>query len=222
MCVVNNELFLNSFTMKELKKLKLWKGLEKAYKYKDKALSQATVWRLLERFKSSVLNEDSDEENIPLPSLQSSGDKRRSGRPLSALTSENKQKAGEIIQANRRVTIDELSIVLDISVGSAQSIVKSLDYRKVCSKWVPKNLTEKQRLDRVQCCREFRQMVEVDPQFFERFIIGNGTWVYYYDPETKQQSMEWPDLGPPRNLEVRRAHRKCLQLCFLYPWYHLQ
>ena len=27
--------------------------------YKDKALSQATVWRWLDRFKSSVLNEDS-------------------------------------------------------------------------------------------------------------------------------------------------------------------
>ena len=32
--------------------------------YKDKALSQATVWWWLDRFKSSVLNEDSDEENI--------------------------------------------------------------------------------------------------------------------------------------------------------------
>ena len=68
--------------------------------YKDKALSQATVWRWLDRFKSSVLNEDSDEENIPLQGLQSIGDKRRSGRPLSALTPENKQKADEIIQAN--------------------------------------------------------------------------------------------------------------------------
>ena len=80
--------------------------LEKVYK--DKALSRATVWRWLDRFKSSVLNEDSDKENIPLPCLQSIGDKRRSGRPLSALTPENKQKTDEIIQVNRRVTIDEL------------------------------------------------------------------------------------------------------------------
>ena len=98
--------------------------------YKDKALSQATVWRWLDRFKSSVSNEDSDKENIPLPCLQSIGSKRRSGRPLSALTPENKQKADKIIKENRRVTIDELSIDLDINVGSAQSIVKSLNYRK--------------------------------------------------------------------------------------------
>ena len=41
---------------------------------------QATVWRWLDRFKSTVLDEDSDKENIPLPCLQSIGDKRRSGR----------------------------------------------------------------------------------------------------------------------------------------------
>ena len=184
--------------------------------YKDKALSQATVWRWLDRFKSSVLNEDSDEENIPLPCLQSIGDKRRSGRPLSALTPENKQKADEIIHANRPVTIGELSIDLDISVGSAQSILKSLDYRKVCAKWVPKNLTEKHKRDRVQCCRELRQMVEVDPQFFERFITGDETWVYYYDPETKQQSMEWRHPGSPTPKKPRgeKSSQKMLATVF--------
>ena len=72
-----------------------------------------------------------------------------------------------------------------MSFGSAQIIVKSLDYRKVCVKWVPKNLTEKQKRDCVQCCRELRQIVEVDPQFFEKIITGDETWVYYYDPEAK-------------------------------------
>ena len=126
MCVVNNELLLNSFIMKESKKPTLLKGLKKVYK--DKALSQATVWRWLDRFKSSVLKEDSREENIPLPDLQSIVDKKRSGRPLSTLTQEKKQKADEIIQANRRVTIDELYIDLDNSFGSVQSIVNSLNY----------------------------------------------------------------------------------------------
>ena len=60
----------------------------------------------------SVLNEVSDEENIPLPCLQSIGDKKRSGRPLSTLTPENKQKADEIIQANRRITIEEFKLAV--------------------------------------------------------------------------------------------------------------
>ena len=81
----------------------------------------------------------------------------------------------------------------------------SLDYRKPYAK----NLTEKQTRYRVPCCRELRQMVEVDPQFFERFITGDETWVYYYDPETKQQSMEWRHPGSPTPKKPRGAHRKC-------------
>ena len=46
-------------------------------------------------------------------------------------------------------------------------------------------------------------MVEVDPQFFERFITGDETLVCYYYYETKQQTMEWRHPGSPaqRNLE---------------------
>ena len=57
-----------------------------------------------------------------MPDLQSIVDKKRSGRPLSTLTQEKKQKADEIIQANRRVTIDELSIDL----ARALAVLKAL------------------------------------------------------------------------------------------------
>jgi len=29
------------------------------------------------------------------------------------------------------------------------------------------------------------------------------TWLYYYDPETKQQSMEWRRSGSPRPIKIR-------------------
>ena len=102
-----------------------------------------------------------------------------------------------------------------MSFGSAQSIVKSLDYRKVCAKWVPKNLTEKQKRDRVQCCRELRQMVEVDPQFFERFITGDETWVYYYDPETKQSmELRHPGSPTPKKSRGEKSSQKVLRTVF--------
>ena len=35
-----------------------------------------------------------------------------------------------------------------------------------------------------------------------RIVTGDETWIHHYDPETKQQSMQWkhassPDCGPP-------------------------
>jgi len=196
--------------MKELKNMKLWKGLKC---YKDKALSRTTVWQWLDRFKSSVLNENSDEENIPLPSPQSIGDKRRSGRPLSTLTPENKQKADEIIQSNRRITIEELSTDLDMSFGSAQSIVKSLDYRKCVLSGYQRTWLKSRNVT-VFSVVELRQMVEVDPQFLWK--IHYWSWVYYYDPETKQQSMEWRHPGSPTPKKSRgeKSSQKMLATVF--------
>jgi len=38
-----------------------------------------------------------------------------------------------------------------------------------------------------------------DPNdFLSRMVIMDGTWLYHYDPETKQQSMEWGHSGSPR------------------------
>ena len=85
--------------------------------YKSKALSQPTVCRWLERIQSlDSDDDDSDEENVPLPCMQSLSDKNHSGRPNSITTPDNKLKAEDIIQANRRITFDELSVDLDVRV----------------------------------------------------------------------------------------------------------
>ena len=59
-------------------------------------------------------------------------------------------------------------------------------------------------------------MVEVDPQFFERVITGDETWVYYYDPETKQQSMEWRHSRSPtpKKSQGEKSSQKMLATVF--------
>jgi len=38
-----------------------------------------------------------------------------------------------------------------------------------------------------------------DPNdFLSRFVTMDETWLYHYDPETKQQSMEWRHSGSLR------------------------
>jgi hypothetical protein len=34
-------------------------------------------------------------------------------------------------------------------------------------------------------------MVDADKNFFNKLIMGDETWCFAYDPETKQQSSEW-------------------------------
>lgn len=59
------------------------------------------------------------------------------------LTIDNVARVNEIIQSNRRVTVDEIAETIGISFGSAHEIItERLEYRKVCARWVPRLLTE--------------------------------------------------------------------------------
>jgi len=49
------------------------------------------------------------------------------------------------------------------------------------------------------------------------------TWLYYYDPETKQQSMEWQHSGSPcpKKFQVQKSTEKVLASIFWSRWHLL-
>jgi hypothetical protein len=38
---------------------------------------------------------------------------------------------------------------------------------------------------------ELKKQVRNDPDFLSKVITGDESWIYGYDPETKQQSSQW-------------------------------
>ena len=79
-------------------------------------------------------------------------DAERSGRPATATTM-NEERTLELIRENRRITVEELAGRLNVSVGSAYSLIHdSLKFRKVCARWVPKELTEERKRKRLDVC----------------------------------------------------------------------
>ena len=50
-----------------------------------------------------------------------------------------------------------------------------------------------------------------------RLVTMDETWLYHYDPETKQQSMEWWHSGSPRsqNFRVQKSAGKISRPDFL-------
>jgi histone-lysine N-methyltransferase SETMAR len=63
-------------------------------------------------------------------------DEPRSGRPRTASTARNKERVDEIIQDDRRVTVDTIARKLGIGHSAVQEMLESLGYRKVCARWV--------------------------------------------------------------------------------------
>ncbi|UYV73964.1 hypothetical protein LAZ67_11001625 [Cordylochernes scorpioides] len=46
-------------------------------------------------------------------------------------------------------------------------------------------------------------MTRTDPEWKDKIITGDETWVYGYDPDTKRQSAEWRGQGEPRPKKSR-------------------
>jgi len=70
--------------------------------------------------------------------------------------------------------------------------------RKLSAKWVPKCLNADQKRQRCQSSEQLLQFFQRDPNDFQsRLVTIDETWLYHYDLETKQQSMEWRHSGSP-------------------------
>ena len=69
---------------------------------------------------------------------------------------------------------------------------------------------------------EYEELVEYfrsdRNKFLSRLLIMDEIWLYHYDPETKQQSMEWRHSGSPRpkKFQVQKSAGKFLASIFFY------
>ena len=66
-----------------------------------------------------------------------------------------------------------------------QILKEDLGKRKLCAHFVPHSLTPEQREDKVTFCQDIIMMANADNIFFNKIIMGNKTWCFAYDPETK-------------------------------------
>jgi len=95
--------------------------------YGDKVLSLRIVYKWIEML-----------ENV----CMSLTDAEHSRLPATATTTRNEERTLGLIRENRRLTVEEVAGRLNVSVGSAYSLINdSLMFSKVCARWVPKELT---------------------------------------------------------------------------------
>jgi hypothetical protein len=88
---------------------------------------------------------------------------------------------------------------------SAYNIVHNdLGCRKVCSRWVPRQLSDYHKLARQTIFQEHldRHAREGDA-FLHRIMRGDESWVYHYEPESKRQSMQWKHPSSPANKKFK-------------------
>ena len=89
--------------------------------------------------------------------------------------------------------------------------------RKLSAKWVPKRLKADQKRQRCQSSKQLLECFRRDPNdFLSPWVTMDEAWLYHYDLETKQQSMEWRHSGStrPKKFRVQKFGGKVLASIF--------
>ncbi|ROT70225.1 hypothetical protein C7M84_011507, partial [Penaeus vannamei] len=159
--------------------------------YGSETMSRSRVFEWCKRFKEGR----KDVEDDP-----------RSGRPSTTRTEVNVERVRQMVCSDRRLTVRLIANELGINHDSVWKILtEDLDMRKVCAKMVPKLLNDDQKDQRMQVCQDILERLETEPDFLRRVIIGDESWIFEYDPETKHQSPQCKSPSSPRPKKARQS-----------------
>jgi histone-lysine N-methyltransferase SETMAR len=96
---------------------------------------------------------------------------------------------------------------LDVDKETVRQILtENLKMKKVCTKMVPKNLSEDQKLNREEMCQNVSKKIEEDPDFLNIVITCDETWLFQYNPETKP--VQWKTTHSPRPKKAQVSKSK--------------
>ena len=171
--------------------------------YGDSSPSRAVVYRWIRRFKDGR----GDLEDDP-----------RGGRPSTSKNAQNTELVRNLVEEDRRITVNQIANELGISFGSTFSILtEDLGFSKLSARWVPKALQQNQMNLRSDLSLALLTTIEAnESNFFERVITGDETWIYQYDPESKVQSKQWLPRGSagPIKFKAERSAQKIMATVF--------
>jgi hypothetical protein len=64
------------------------------------------------------------------------------------------------------------------------------------------------------CCHSGKKIKE--PDILSSVVTCNETWLFQYDAETKQQSVQWKSIHSPRPKKARMSRSKLKTMLFIF------
>ena len=162
----------------------------------DQSPSKASVFRWFRQFMSGTRTLEDDD---------------RCGPMAMTVSPESVSRVESLIKKDPKMTYAEIQDIMKISSGRLIGILHDfLGVRKRYARRVPHKLSEEQKLGGVDWFTHMLRKFDGGrfPHVWD-IVAGDKTWVYQYDPETKQQSAVWVflDENPPMKFE----RNKCFQ-----------
>ena len=116
------------------------------------------------------------------------------------------------------MTYRQIETTLGISGTSIHLILhKHLTVKKICSRWIAHNSSIAQKKSGVDWSKERLQNYDrgISKHVYDT-MTGDGSWVYAYEPQSKQQSTVrmFQDAPNPKKVARARSTSKQMITCF--------
>jgi len=119
-----------------------------------------------------------------------------------------------LIDSDRQIIVREIAARLKIGKSTVSEHLSKLQMIKKLDVWVPHDLTEKNRIDRISISDLLYKRNEYDP-FLKRIITGNEKWIICNNVERKR----WCKRGEPVLTTSKPGlHPKKIMLCIWWHW----
>ena len=162
-------------------------------------VSRALVYKLFSRFREGK----PAQEPMGRPPLKNMG---------------NVTKVESAVSDDRRHTVRDLAELTSCGKSTVHRILKTdLKMSKASARWVPRLLSEDEKLQRVSDSQKFIRKCDRDRNFLNKIITTDETWVHFYEPEDKRSSMVWKhsDSPPPKKAKTVKSMGKVMCIMFI-------
>jgi hypothetical protein len=129
-------------------------------------------------------------------------DDTRPGRLVETATEAIVQLEKALIRADRRITTDSVASALECFHGLAYMMHDRLRFRKVCARWVPRELKDREKINRMGLSLHLLRYADETEDMLNRIIIWNGSWMHHYQLESKRAPMQWKGFADGEEVET--------------------
>ena len=118
-------------------------------------------------------------------------DEFREGRPKSVVIPDTIDSVRQLILHDRHVTYHEIETALGISGTSIYSLLREhLTVKKICSHWLPHNLSTDQKKSNDELSKEMLQKYDRGAsKHGYGTVTGDESWIYEYEPEVNNSRL---------------------------------
>ena len=138
---------------------------------------------------------------------QSVQDHPRSGRPMSLRTEDSISRVFKFIRSEPKSSVRCIADSLQLGKDTVHRILtEELLFRKVCSVWIPHQLTEGDKAERVRCAQSILQLFNNygEHELMRLFGSQDESWIAFDSVLSKAENMAWLSCQDPRLTVVRQ------------------